>query len=83
MSDREINWETLKVPLDWTDGKEMTIEQWGHREYQCGLNTGRVQGLQEAAKWLMDGAQAAFANGDDKAASTLRNLSSQIKDKAK
>lgn len=35
--------ETTLVPLEWSDGKEMNIGQWSHKQWQKGLDAGREQ----------------------------------------
>lgn len=79
----EQEFAKLTVPLEWSDGKEMTVEEWGNREYEFGRRTGFRDGIKTAAEWLLKGATQAFACGHDKHATELRSLSQQIRELSK
>ncbi len=73
-----MNFETLKVPLNWTNGEEMTVEQWGQREYDSGLKTGRDQGVSMCVMKLREMACRLFADSKDDQAVFLRKVAIDI-----
>jgi hypothetical protein len=76
--------EESPVPKDWVDGKEMTVGQWGQREYDSGYKAGMKNGMEHAAGILMGKALDLFVDAkQDERAKELRTLAEEIKKKAK
>lgn len=76
--------EESPVPKDWVDGKEMTVRQWGQREYDSGYKAGMKNGMEHAAGILMGKALDLFVDAkQDERAKELRSLAEDLKKKAK
>lgn len=75
----EITGDTL-VPLDWCkSGEQLTIEQWGQKEYDVGFKIGREHGIKAAVTYLEKLSAEYFIGGKDELAKITRNLASEIK----
>jgi hypothetical protein len=75
--------EHSMVPKDWVDGKEMTVEDWGQREYDSGYKVGVNNGLEQAAAQVMGIALNLFTQGYDGEAGKWRKVAEDLKAKSK
>jgi hypothetical protein len=73
-----IDFGETKVPLNWTGGEEMTVEQWGQREWDSGNKTGRENGVKAAVVKLKLIAGDRFMLGNDEEARLIRALAEQV-----
>jgi hypothetical protein len=56
----------------------MTVEEWGQREYDSGKKVGETQGRALVLKRIMDLAAVAFTDGKDDYALSLRALHKKL-----
>jgi hypothetical protein len=71
--------ENCIVPKDWVDGKEnVTVEEWGQREYDHGFKAGQLTGIKSVVAYLMNKAADKFRVGLDEDAKNIRNLAREI-----
>jgi hypothetical protein len=69
----------ITVPADWVNGKEnVTIQEWGQREWDSGLKTGYATGIEYAQQFILTKALAAFERNEDDLARMLRRLSQDL-----
>lgn len=74
-----VEFHEMKVPLNWTDGAEMTILEWGQREYDSGHKCGVRNGIAAACKYLNQKAAECFlGRAEDGKAIMLRSLADEI-----
>lgn len=71
------------VPKDWADGKEMSVGEWGQREFDSGHKAGVKSGIDRAREFLMEKATEAFRRGLDSEAMNLRALAKELSDQQK
>ena len=71
------------VPPEWCDGKILTVEQWGQREFDSGSKSGQQNGIERAASFLMDKAALHFRNGRDVEAKMIRQYAHELESIAK
>lgn len=67
------------IPKDWCDGKVMTVQEWGQREFESGVHSGFRNGCEFMSNLVLGKAQEAFSNGRDELASMLRELSKEMR----
>jgi mono/diheme cytochrome c family protein len=71
--------ENCIVPKDWVDGKEnVTVEEWGHMNFESGHKTGQSTGIKKVVAYLMNKAADKFRVGLDEDAKNIRNLAREI-----
>ncbi len=67
------------VPEEWSGkGVQMTLDEWGVREYKSGFKSGCTQGLTMAVIKIRQLAQQAFIDKHDEKARWLRELADEI-----
>jgi hypothetical protein len=70
--------EIMVVPKEWSDGKILTVRQWGRREYDFGKQVGFNDGIKMAKLNLMDLAVEQFKQGNDEKAAWIRSIATKI-----